>query len=398
MRIPRTRLVAGMCILAALALLFMAVDAAGEDLVIGVVHWKAFAYAEMMKNSYTMAVETINRSGGIRGRPVKLVYADDQGERRGAENAVTELVKQQGAVMLIGGYASANTLHTARTADRLDVPFLICTAADDRITRRKLPNVYRLNPPAGDYTQGLQAFLTERVAPRSMAIVYENSPFGTGSALKMMWFCRENDIELMAIIPYFKERASPDYFDRVLAPLTFRSPDVIYMVSYLKDAVHLVTKVRSMNFKALLCGGAGGFTHHRFIEMSASAGERVVTAALWAPETGFRGAQAYYREYRTKYGNAPDYHGAEAYSALLVAAEALKAAGDLKSESIRGALDRIDLETPFGRVRFTAYDDHERQNQADTLVLQVIEKRFACIWPEALSSGSFQAPLYWRKP
>ena len=51
MRITQGRVITGMCILAALAMLFFAVDAAGEDLVVGVVHWEAFAYAEMMKNS-----------------------------------------------------------------------------------------------------------------------------------------------------------------------------------------------------------------------------------------------------------------------------------------------------------------------------------------------------------
>ncbi len=367
-----------------------------QDIVIGVVHWEKFAYAEMMQNSYTMALESINRAGGIKGRPLKLVYADDRGDRRGGETAVTELVKQQGAVMLIGGYASANTLYTARTANRLDRPFLVCTAADDRITQREQINVYRLNPPAGEYTKGLQAFLTERVSPRTMAIVYENSPYGTGGAMNMMWFCRENDIELMAIIPYFKERASSDYFERILAPLKYHSPDVIFMVSYLKDAVQLVAKIRGMKFHALLCGGAGGFTHYKFIEMAKTSGDRLVTAALWAPETGFRGAEAYYRTYMQKFGTTPDYHGAEAYTAVLVAAEALRNAEGLAPEQIRAALDRIDMETPFGPVRFTAYGNYQRQNQADTLVLQITGGHFATIWPESLSEQRFQPPLYWQ--
>ena len=367
-----------------------------QDIVIGVVHYEAFAYAEMMKNSDTMAAEAINATGGIKGQALKLLYADDRGDRRGGETAVADLVKQKGAVMLIGGYSSANTLYTARAADRRDVPFLVCTAADDRITQRKLRNVYRLNPPAGEYTNGLQAFLTNRVAPRSMAIVYENSPYGTGNAMKMMWFCREHDIELMAIIPYFKERASREYFERILAPLKFHSPDVIFMVSYLKDAVQLVTKIRDMKFSALLCGGAGGFTHYKFIEMAKGAGDRVVTAALWAPETGFRGAEAYYRAYMEKFSKTPDYHGAEAYAAVLVAAEALRKADGFEPEKIRAALDQIDLETPFGRIRFAAYNGYERQNQADTLVLQISDGHFGCIWPESLASEKFLPPLYWK--
>ena len=397
MRISKTRFTAVVLILATLMVLIVP-RLAAQDIVIGVLHWEEFAYADMMKNSYAMAVDAVNRSGGIKARKIKLAFADDRGERRGSDTAVADLVKRQGAVMLIGGYSSSNTLHTALTADRYDIPLVVCTAADDRITQRKLKNVYRMNPPAGEYTQGLLAFLTDRVAPRSMAIIYENSPYGTGGAMKMMWFCRENDIELMAIIPYFRERAGPDYFKRILAPLKSQSPDVIYMVSYLKDAVQLVAKIREMKLPSLLCGGAGGFTHYKFIEMAAESGNRLVTAALWAPETEFRGAQAYYREYIKKHAQAPDYHGAEAYAAVLVAAEALQTAEELTSDHIRSALDRIDMETPFGRVRFTAYEGYERQNQVDTLVLQVIDGRFDCIWPESLSVNRFQPPRYWRTP
>lgn len=266
--------------------MLIAVCFAADEIVIGVIHWKDFAYAEMMKNSYDMAAEAVNAGGGINGKTLKLVLADDLGSRRGGEQAVDELVKNRGAVMLIGGYSSSNTLYTAMAADRQGIPLLVSTAADDRITQRQLANIYRLNPPASAYTNGLESFLLEEVQPRSMAIVYENSPYGTGGAMKMMWFCRENDIELTAIIPYFRERAGQDYFERILAPLKSRSPDVIYMVSYLKDGVQLVTKLRGMPSKALLCGASGGFTHYKFIEKTNASGDGLVTAAPLGPGNG----------------------------------------------------------------------------------------------------------------
>jgi branched-chain amino acid transport system substrate-binding protein len=385
-------LISGMCMLAGLSGRGLAAD----EIVVGVIHWKDFAYAAMMKNSYDMAVEAVNAGGGINGRPLRLVLADDQGTRRGGEEAVAALARDSHAVMLIGGYSSSNTLHSAMAADRLDVPLVVCTAADDRITQRQLVNVFRLNPPARAYTSGLEAFLLARIQPRSMAIVYENSPYGTSGAMEMMWFCRENDIELKAIIPYFRERAGQAYFERILAPLKARPPDVVYMVSYLKDAVKLVAHIRGMGLKALLCGGAGGFTHYKFIENTRAAGDGLVTAALWGPETDFDGARAYYAHYIERFRNPPDYHGVEAYSAVLVAAAALKNARDLKPESIRAALEDLAVETPFGPVRFTRQETYERQNWIDTLVFQITGSRFRCIWPERLATGPFIPPADWR--
>jgi branched-chain amino acid transport system substrate-binding protein len=387
----------GLFVLLAVVLCAPAQGRAAPDPVIGIVHWESFAYATMMKNSYEMAAESVNRAGGILGKPVRLVYADDGGTRRGGETAVYELVKEKGAAILLGGCSSSNTLHTAMAANRMKTPFIVTTAADDRITQRKLSHVYRINPPAADYARGLEEFLLEKVSPKSMAILFENSPYGTGAAMQMMWFCRENEIDLVAVIPYLRERASGDYFDRVLWTMGGKSPDILYMVSYLNDAVHLVAKIREKGFKSLLCGGAGGFTHFRFIDRAGGGAEGLITAALWAPETGFAGARDYFERYRKRFGNPPDYHGAEAYSGLLVAAAALGQTSGAGAKSLLKALDRIDMATPFGPVRFVDFDGYQRQNRIETLVLQITGQQFRCIWPRRLSDGAFSPPGNWRR-
>ncbi len=369
-----------------------ATTSASEPLVIGVPHSEAYTYANMMKNSFEMALEAINKQGGIKGRLLKLVYANDQGKPKPGEKAIVELVEKNGAVMLVGGYQSSNTVFMARMADKLDRPFLVCTAADDRITQRKWKNVYRLNPPAQGYTNGLEDFFLNKIKPKSMAIVYENSPYGTSGAMRMMWFCRGNDIELRAIEPYHKERLSPDYFKRIVARLKDNPPDVIYMVSYLKDGALLVKNIRDAKIKSLLCGGAGGFTSQKFITAAGTSANYLLTATLWTPQLQYPGTKEYYDQYAKKYGSSPDYHGAEAYSALLVAADVLKRADSYSPASIRAALDQTDLMTPFGPVKFTSYENFERQNNLPTQVLQIINGKFECVWPQELATTNFASP------
>ena len=363
-----------------------------EPLIIGIPHSSRYPYEAMMKNSFEMALEAINQSGGIKGRPLKLVYADDRGERTAGEKSVKELVKKEGATMLVGAYQSSNTVYMARVADKLNMPFLVCTAADDRITQRKWKNVYRLNAPASQYTTGLEDFYLLKIKPKSMAIVYENSPYGTGGALRMMWFCRENDIDIHTIVPYHKERLKTEYFQQLVAPLKDTSPDVIYMVSYLNDGALLVKHIRELGINSLLCGGAGGFTHQKFLDKAGPFAEHLVTATLWTHELNYPGTQTYYQQYVQKHAVPPDYHGAEAYSALLVAADALGRAKSFRSESIRAALDTTDMMTPFGPVKFLNYDKFERQNSLPTQVLQVINGKFECIWPKNLATAPFVKP------
>jgi len=367
-----------------------------EPLVIGVPHSEKFPYAAMMKNSFEMALEVINKEGGIKGRPLQLVYADDQGKPKAGERIIKELVKNTGAIMLVGAYQSSNTIYMARVADKLDRPFLVCTAADDRITQRKWRNVYRLNAPASEYAKGLEDFLLKKIKPKSMAIVYENSPYGTGGALRMMWFCRENDIEISAIEPYHKERLRPDYFQRITDRLKKEPPDVIYMVSYIKDAALLVKTIREAKINALLLGGAGGFTHKKFINTAGKLANNLSTATLWTHQLQYPGTKEYYNQYIKKYSIPPDYHGAEAYSALLVAADVLKRAESFSPESIRAALDKTDTITPFGPVQFKSYGKFERQNSLPTQVLQIVNGKFECIWPEDLATEKFIPPPAWR--
>ena len=395
---PGTKPLACLCILFLILglLLVPAPVRASEPLVIGILHSEVYTYASMMKNSFEMALETINRQGGIKGRPLKLVYANDEGKQKSGEKAVVDLVEKNGAVMLVGGYQSSNTIFMARMADKLDRPLLVCTAADDRITQRKWRNVYRLNPPAKGYTSGLEDFFLNKIRPKSMAIVYENSPYGTSGAMRMMWFCRGNDIDLRAIEPYHKERLHADYFKRIVARLKQDPPDVIYMLSYLKDAALLVKNIRDAGIDSLLCGGAGGFTSQKFIASAGDDANLVITATLWTPQLQYPGTKEYYDQYARKHASAPDYHGAEAYSALMVAADVLKRSDSNSPASIRAALEQTDMMTPFGPVKFTSYEKFERQNSLPTQVLQIINGKFECVWPRELSTAGFTAPPEWN--
>ena len=349
-------------------------------------------FGTMMRNSFEMARDSINKLGGINGRLLKLVYVDTQGKEAMAEDVVKQLVIDYKAIMLVGGYSSSPTYVMARTAQRLDVPFLISTASADKITQKGWNNIFRLNPPISEYTKGLEDFWIKNFRPKSMAIIYENSMFGTNGAMRMMSFCEDNAIEVSAIIGYDREMASQAYFRPVLAPLTGETPDVIYMISYLEDAVDLVKTIRELKLKSLLCGGAGGFTLEEFVKRAGNSANYLLTATLWSEHLLFPGAKEYYERYVKRYGAEPDYHGAEAYSALLVAADGLKRAESLNPGDIRSALSKTFMLTPFGPVKFYSYEDFERQNSVRTLVTQVINGRFETIWPPDLATAQFVPP------
>jgi branched-chain amino acid transport system substrate-binding protein len=348
-------------------------------------------FGMMMKNSFEMAQATINEAGGINGRPVNIVFADDEGKVVSVKPAFDKLVAAK-PVMLVGGYASDPTYLMANLSQDKDMPFLISTASADKITQKGWKNIYRLNPPISEYTKGLEDFLVNRIKPESMAIIYENSMFGTNGAMSMTEFCYAQAIEIRAQIDYDIETITPAYFRSLLAPLTEEPPDVIYMISYLEDAVMLVQQIRDLKFKSLLIGGAGGFTLKEFVQKAGQSANYLLTVSLWSEHVLYSGAKEYFTQYVKRYGNSPSYHGAEAYSALIVASDALKRAKSFNPENIREALNETYLITPFAPVKFYSYEDFERQNSINTLVLQIIDGKFETVWPPELASAPFILP------
>jgi len=279
--------------------------AAEEPVIIGVplpLTGNLQEFGIMMKNSFEMAQTSVNEAGGINGRPVNIVFADDEGKVASVKSAFDQLVAAN-TVMLVGGYASDPTYQMANLSQKKDLPFLICTASADKITQKGWKNIYRMNPPISEYTKGLEDFLANNFKPKSMAIIYENSMFGTNGALKMTEFCQDQAIEIRAQIDYDKTRISPGYFSSLVAPLTEEPPDAIYMISYLEDAVMLVQQIRDIKLNSLLIGGAGGFTLEEFIQRAGKSANHLLTVSLWSEHVLYSGAKEYYTRYVKRYGN-----------------------------------------------------------------------------------------------
>jgi branched-chain amino acid transport system substrate-binding protein len=164
------------------------------------------------------------------------------------------------------------------------------------------------------------------------------------------------------------------------------------------DASLLMRQIKELRIDAkLFAGGAAGFAIPEFVDNAKDASEAVVTATLWSPNVPYKGGKAYADKYKAKYGDYPSYHGAEAYSALYVIADALKRAKSPKAEDIREALDATDLETAFGPVKFEDKDGYQNQNFMETLVLQIIKGEHQTIWPQKYASAPPVYPIpAWR--
>jgi branched-chain amino acid transport system substrate-binding protein len=147
------------------------------------------------------------------------------------------------------------------------------------------------------------------------------------------------------------------------------------MVSYLMDASLLMrqSKELDINPQAFIGGGAG-HTLPEFLQNAAEASEYCMSATLWTPQVKYPGAKEFFDNFKKKFGKEADYHGAEAY-----------------------ALAETNMMTAFGPVKFVSWGQFTNQNKMDTLVLQVIKKKYETVWPKDAASAPYVYPVpRWR--
>ncbi len=347
-------------------------------------------FGEIEKNSFLMMLNEINKAGGVKGKKIELLIEDDTGKPDIARAAAEKLISKDNVVMLGGGYGSSETFGIAGVAQQKKIPFLVNTGSDDKITEQGWNYVFRLNPAASEYSDAAESFFKDIAKPKNIAILYENTNFGTSSSREIDKSAKELGIQVVLKEGY--ESGAVD-FKPLLIKIKNANPDVIYMISYLMDASLIMRQAMELDINPkLFVGGGAGFTLPEFYQNVGKAAEGVFSADLWFATLPFTGASDDYKNYRKLYGKDTEYHGAEGYAAMQVIADVLKRTKSFSAEDIRQALVATDLMTVFGRVKFISYGKKTNQNKLPTYLGQWIKGKLECVWPKQFATAPYVFP------
>ena len=357
---------------------------------------KQAKFGEMMKRSYEMAAEEVNAKGGIRKEKLVLAFEDSGAKPETARAIVERLIDVKKQPIIVGEYTSACAKAVAAVAEERKTPYLIVASADDEITRQNYKYVFRQNQVNDHYADALVSFFRDVIKPKTIAILYESSAFGTSGAEAM---AKDAGRLGAGVVMKEKYEAGSVDFRPLLSKVKAARPDVVYMVSYVMDASLLMKQIKELRLDAkLFAGGAAGFAIPEFIENAKDAAEYVVSATLWTGQLKYPGAREYADKYKAGYGAYPSYHGASAYSAIFVVKNALERAKSWTPDAIRDSLKATNLLTAFGPVRFENKEGYQNQNFMDTLAIQVQNGNFETIWPLNHASKRYIYPIpTWRQ-
>ena len=348
-------------------------------------------FGEIEKRSYDMAVEEINSKGGVNGKKIELLFEDDTGKPDVGRSGVEKLIAREKVPVITGGYSSSVTAAAAPVAQQFKVPFVICTGSADDITEKGYDYIFRVNPPASEYPNSVKSFL-QGVAKdvKTIALLYENSAFGQSSSKSFEEDAKELGLKILVKEGY---QAGAIDFKPILTKVKAANPDMIYMVSYVMDASLLMRQSKELRINPkIFVGGGAGFTLPEFAKSAGDAAEGVYSATLWVETLPFPGAKAYFDKFKKKFGAETEYHGAEAYAAMYVVADALKRAKSISPKDVRDALVKTDMKTAFGPVKFVSYGKKTQQNKLDTYMVQWQKGVLEAVWPKSVATKKYIYP------
>jgi branched-chain amino acid transport system substrate-binding protein len=86
------------------------------------------------RNGIDMAIDSVNRAGGVLGRQVRVIVEDDQGRPEEAQTVVTKLITSDRVIAVLGEVASSRTLAAAPVAQANQIPMITPSSTNPDVT------------------------------------------------------------------------------------------------------------------------------------------------------------------------------------------------------------------------------------------------------------------------
>jgi len=293
----------------------------------------AAVYGQEMKKGIDLAVEEVNRTGGINGKKITIVYEDDQGQANTAVNSFQKLIFQDKVEAVIGGAISSTAMPIAPIAERNKV-VLISPAASSPALTNAGKFIFRVWPSDVFEASEIAKFAYQRINLRKVSIVYVNNDYGKGAS---EIFKREFE-KIGGVVPLIEgyEFGNTD-FRATLSKVKETHSEGVYIPGYQKELINILKQAKELGLKVQFLGGVG-FNDLEILRLAGDAAEGTIfTAPYYDPKSSDPTIQKFVAEFMAKYGKEPDIFAAHSYDALRVLIEAMKKGG-IKGTEIQKSL------------------------------------------------------------
>src|SRR5258707_14165377 len=324
---------------------------------------------------------------GLGGAKVEVVFADNQGSPATGQNQALRLITEEKVVALSGAYQSGITLTTSAIAEKYGIPYLNGESVAANLTERGFKWFFRVTPVASDFARIYLDFLKDMkaggVKTDNIAIVHENTEYGTSVASVITSVFKENGLSIAQDIAYSAN--TTDVQSQVLQ-LKDKKPDVVIMVSYTSDAILYVKTMQALDYKPpLMMADNAGFSDPSLIKTVGKLAQGIFNRSSFS--IGPPGSPTFLINeiYKKKSGDDLDDTAARQMQDFFVLCYAIDRAGSTEPDKIQAALKATDLKPDqlIMGYKGVKFDDKGQNVLASGLVIQLQDgENYIPVWPK----------------
>ena len=308
------------------------------------------------RNGWKLALEEINKAGGINGKKLEVISRDDAGKPGNAVRVAEELVRKDKVVLIMGSFFSNVGLALTDFAKHNKVFYLAAEPLSDALVWAK-GNRYTFRLRPSTYMQA--AMLAKEAAKnpaKRWATIAPNYAYGK-DAVKAFEKVLKSDKPGVKFVAeqwpaLFKINAGAE-----IQALERAKPEAIYNVTFGGDLAKFVREGKSRGFfknKFVVSLLTGEPEYLDPLKSEAPVGWLVTGYPWYAIHT--KAHTKFLKAYEAKYKDYPRTGSVVGYSMMMAVAAMLKKAKSTDTEKMVKAMEGLTFTSPFGPVTFRKID------------------------------------------
>lgn len=312
-----------------------ALTTAAAEVVVGAVTpltGKLAVYGQGFQQAMLLALDEVNASGGINGKPMKILFEDNNSTSKGSVSAIRKLITIHKLPVIFGPAASSNFLAVCPIAQQNRTILIGAESAAAAISECG-SYVFRVFP--SDLLQGKGvAELVNYLGYKEIVLTYVNNDWGVGLAEVFKERFLKDGGRLIDEFAY--DEGKTDYRSEILR-IKKSSPKAVVNLTYIKEGATMLKQAyeTGMNVQWIMGSAAKS---PKLIELAGEAAEGVIgtypTLSQDTPQ--YRGfIEAWEKKYP---GKKTPIFGEYNYDMVKLTAKALSEAKSMSVDDIRSAL------------------------------------------------------------
>ena len=309
---------------------------------------------EPERNAMQLAEQSVNRTGGINGRPLHIDILDDEGKPDVAVQLATDAVAH-GSLAIICGNSNASSSAVARVTTAANVLQIFMTPAADiwDTPHGVVHNIFQTTPRNEVEIPALLDFAQGKLKMKRAAILYDENTYGSTGAQLLTAASKARNFSIVESQSY---PGNASDFTPQLVKIRAADPDVVFLYGSASAPPLAVRNMRQLGMNVPIVGTVG-IVSQNFLVVASKDGEGVYADTnlnLTYPDPVQR---AFIYDYRRVYKAGAVNFSAFAYDAVALTAWALRASKGAGGEAAIAALEHMPPQTlTTGTFKFTTAD------------------------------------------